>query len=112
MATGTYKIPKPFKDEDKWFKLTKKQIVYLACGGAIAAGSVRLFSMLGLSLVGWVGCLVVMLIAVLLSSVSMPLDKYIIGGGIRLEILAIRMLTKRFSGRRVLYIKNYDRQED
>ena len=112
MATGTYKIPKPFKDEDKWFKLTKKQIVYLSIGGLFAAGAVKLFGLLGFSLIGWVCCIVVMLIAVLLSSVSMPLDKYIIGGGIRLEILAIRVLTKKFSKRRILYIKNYDKQED
>ena len=112
MAAGTYKIPKPFQDEDKWFKLTKKQIVYFAAGGFLAVGFVKLFGTVGLSLIGWVCGIVVLLAAVLLSSVSMPLDKYIIGGGIRLEILAVRVLTKRLPQRRVLYIKNYEKQED
>ncbi len=112
MAAGTYKIPKPFKDEDKWFKLTKKQIMYLASGGLMAIGAIRVFSMMGIAIIGWVVSITILLFAILLSSVAMPLDKYIIGGGISLEILTIRVLTKRMPGRRNLYIKNYEKQED
>ncbi len=112
MAAGTYKIPKPFKDEDKWFKLTKKQILYLTAGGLLAVGAIRIFSMLGIAIIGWVVGISILLFSILLSSVAMPLDKYIIGGGISLEILAVRVITKRFPGRRNLYIKNYEKQED
>lgn len=112
MAAGTYKIPKPFKDEDKWFKLTKKQILYLTAGGFLAVGAIKVFSMMHIAIIGWVVGISILLFAILLSSVAMPLDKYIIGGGIRLEILAVRVITKKTSRRRNLYIKNYERQED
>ena len=33
--TGKYQIPAEYKDEDRWWKFTKRQLVYVAIGLAL-----------------------------------------------------------------------------
>lgn len=107
MAIGTYKIPRPFKDEDKWFKLTKKQWLFLAFGAGLAYVAFKIFSTVHLNIVAYVVAIIAVGVCFIIATFNMPDDKYIIGGGTRLDILAKRLVIKRFKKYKKIYIKNY-----
>lgn len=107
MALGTYKIPRPFKDEDKWFKLTKKQWLFVGIGLSIAYLAFRVFTMIHLQVLAYVVAVLSIGVCFMIGTFKMPGDKYIIGGGTKLDVLAKRVIIKRFKKYKVLYIKNY-----
>lgn len=94
---GRYKIPKEFKDEDKWFKFfTKRQLIYVGVAIAIAFFIGRFFYGLGLLPVGISLAFVVVVIAMVVSMGTMPLDKYLWGGGFSFENIITRLINKKF----------------
>ncbi len=107
MAIGTYKIPRPFKDEDKWFYLTKKQWLFVAFGGGIAFVAFKIFTFIHLDVVAYVVAIISLGSCFITATFDMPDDKYIIGGGTRLDILAKRLLIKRLKKYKRIYVKNY-----
>lgn len=107
MALGTYKIPRPIKDEDKWFKLTKKQWLYLGVGIAIAYVAFKIFTLIHIDLIAYVVAVIAIGVCFMIGTFKMPDDKYIIGGGTKLDTLAKRLILKRFKKYKVLYVKNY-----
>ena len=108
---GSYKTPAPFKDEDKWLKFfTKRMLAYLSCGAFIAFQCFMFFHGLGLSVIGLIlAILSIMFAGVLL--LTMPADKYLFGGGKKIDVLLYRIIRKRFFKKhRVIYVKNYSRE--
>lgn len=112
MATslGKYKIPRPMQDEDKWFKyFTKHQLIYVGISLVIMARLVlwvKDSSAIIQIPVLMLGCIVVIL-SVAFGVLTMPDDKYLWGGGTKVETLALRLVRKKLKGNKVLYVKNY-----
>lgn len=112
MALGTYKVPSPFKDEDKWFRyFTKKQLLFVGLAAIAAIMLTVFFSKIHMPAIG-VGIGAVLVIGIgALVFVTIPQDKYLIGGGYKLEEIALRVVIKHFPKNKRLYIKNYDDSE-
>lgn len=107
---GHYDIPRAYEDEDKWFKFfTKVQLLIIGAGVLICIGLVMLFSMVGLTMIGVVMSVVVMMGAVVLAFVKVPMDRYLLGGGNTIRQTLGRVIRKRLSKNRVIYVKGYDR---
>ncbi|AOZ97833.1 PrgI family protein [Butyrivibrio hungatei] len=112
MANGTYDIPRELKDEDKWFKFfTKTQLFIFGIGLLIAAFFAFIFVPMGLIPVAIVIAVITLSIAGVLAFFPMPNSKYLYGGGYPLYIIVLRLLTK-FFGKKKLYLKNYDSEEN
>lgn len=107
MALGTYKIPRPFKDEDKWFGLTKKQWLFIGIGVGIACLAFKIFTVIHMEILAYIVAVIAIGVCFIIGTFKMPDDKYIIGGGTKLDVLAKRLLVKSLKKYKVLYIKNY-----
>lgn len=109
-SLGRYKIPRPMQDEDKWFKyFTKHQLVYVGVSLVIIARLilwVKSSSSLVQIPVLTLGSIVVIL-SIAFGVLTMPDDKYLWGGGTKVETLVVRLVRKRLKGNRVLYVRNY-----
>ena len=113
---GRYDVPEEFQDEDKWFFLTKRQliiivpVVFLVVAFSIFIVSVG-FSIL-LPIVIIVGVLLIMA-AVVVAFVDMPDNWYLYGGGMQIEKIIFRVMRKRMKkDRNTIYTKHYDRGND
>lgn len=104
-----HKVPTPFSDEDKWFKLTKRQIVILLIAVVISIGICTLAKGFGVLPLGIMISTAVVVVAGFICFMELPDDKYMFGTGVKLEILALRVIVKKFN--RVIYSKNYDNEE-
>lgn len=107
---ASYKIPKPFQDEDKYFRFfTKKQILFI---GVPLALTVLVLAKLWdapkivIFFVSMI-CVAVLLACVVFSSFKMPKDKYLWGGGTSLERLGRRLIQKQTKKKKILWVKNY-----
>lgn len=111
MALGTYKIPDEFKDEDKYFRFfTKKQLLALIIAVVIGVTLLVFFSKLGLTPVGLVFMLLIVLSIGVCVMIPIPEDRYLIGGGEKIYVIVLRILLKRLPKNRVIYIKNYKKK--
>lgn len=108
--TGKYQIPAEYKDEDRWWKFTKRQLVYVIIGLMIDYFFFKIFQPMGLSVVWIFLDVVVSLFFGIIAMVPIPQSRYLHGGGMMLEAVILRMLMRKFN--RVLYTKNYDRKEN
>jgi hypothetical protein len=108
--TGKYQIPAEYKDEDRWWKFTKRQLVYVIIGLMIDYFFFKIFQPMGLSVVWIFLDVVVSLFFGIIAMVPIPQSSYLHGGGMMLEAVILRMLMRKFN--RVLYTKNYDRKEN
>lgn len=109
MALGTYKIPDALKDEDKWFKFfTKTQCGAMIC--ALVSGLMLLafFSKLHLFPVGLALLVVDICCVGVAVMVRIPEEHYLMGAGELIGTVVLRVIKKRMSKNRVIYIKNYD----
>ena len=107
-----WKIPNTaeYKDEDRWWKFTKRQLVYVIIGLMIDYFFFKIFQPMGLSVVWILLDVVVSLFFGIIAMVPIPQSSYLHGGGMMLEAVILRMLMRKFN--RVLYTKNYDRKEN
>lgn len=107
---GHYDIPRAYEDEDKWFKFfTKVQLLIFGAGVLICIGLCTLFSAIGVTMIGVILSVVVMMGAVVLAFVKIPVDRYLLGGGNTIRQTLARIIRKRLSKNRVIYVKGYDR---
>ncbi len=108
MANGTYNIPRPLKDEDKWLKFfTKTQLLIVGIGIIIAALFGLILWPIGANHIAVVIAVIIIALSAVLAFFPMPPDKYLYGGGYPLYIIALRVVVKMFSKKKI-YIKNYD----
>jgi hypothetical protein len=112
MALGSYKIPKEFKDEDKWFKFfTKRQLIYAAAIIFIDVNVVKFTHLFHLEVLGIIVAILVTLILGGMAFITMPADKYLIGGGMSLESLILRLFLKYQPSNKKIYVKNYEKEQ-
>lgn len=106
MAFGTYRVPREFKDEDRWFRFfTKTQLLIVGVGVAICAIVFIIFSLIGLFIPALIISVIVLCIAGLLAFLPMPNNKYLYGGGYPVHVIAKRLMNKMFINKKRLYIK-------
>ena len=106
---GRYKVMREMKDEDKWFRwFTKEQIIYLVLFGGIGVGIVILFHSIRLTLIGMVIAILLITGGLILPRFNMPDDKYILGGGMPLKLLAKRIIIKQFIAKKKIYVSLCD----
>ena len=108
-ATGVFRVPRDFKDEDKWFRyFSKKQAVVLVLAGLVDYRLVMAGSSHGLTLPAVVAAVLFTLVAGGLVMVHLPVDvMFLTGGGITLDHWIFRVILRK--SRKVIYTKN--RQE-
>lgn len=112
-SLGNYRIMKPLKDEDRWFKFfTKKQLVFVIIGGVLSAIIASFFRSLGLTVVGIVLVEIIMVCVMVMAFLKLPYDKYLIGGGRQAYEIVWRLIVKRMPSSRVIYTKNYEDMEE
>lgn len=111
MALGSYKVPTPFKDEDKWLRFfTKRALCYLAVAVFLGVTQFLFFKTLHLTVIGMAIFILLIMAAIALGFGTMMSDWYLFGGGERLDVLCVRMLNKHRKKNRRLYIKNYNEE--
>lgn len=110
MVSRTHPVMSELKDEDKWLKyFTRKQLIYYGVAIALGVGvTVILHNLFHAEAVGFVVIIVNIALAIILQlKIPESGDKYIIGGGMPLQMILIRMLKKSLPKNRVIYVKNY-----
>lgn len=108
MGYGKHRVPRPLQDEDKWFKLTKRQwVVALPCI-LIIAGVLKLTYSLHLLPIGVAVSVTVLALGIVLIFVEMPQEKYLFGGGYKLDVLFMRLVRCRIFRKPKIYCKNLD----
>lgn len=112
---GRYKIPRPFKDEDIWFRFfTKKQLLVIGTAALISLQPVILafkHSNNILLFFALVFGIILIAAASIIVKFDMPADKYLWGGGTSLETLLMRIIRKRLKSNKILYVKFYQNPE-
>ena len=106
MAYGTYRVPREFKDEDKWFRFfTKSQLFIVGIGVGICAILFFVFSLIGLFIPALILSVIVLTISGLLAFLPMPNNKYMYGGGYPIYVIVKRLVNKLFISKKIVYTK-------
>lgn len=109
---GRYKTPKEFKDEDIWFRwFTKKQFLYMGISAGLAFLVFSTLQAFKLTLIGAMIAVILLFAGFVIPRFDMPADKYIIGGGMPLEHIIIRILVKTFLQKKKVYVSDYKKEE-
>ena len=116
MALGEYRPPNQIgKDEDKYWKFTKIQILYALVGGVVGLLVLSLLWMTGFILFRVIGILIflfLLIAGVAIGGLVIPDSKYLSGGGLRVDYYLIRKFKKKFLKRKkVVYTRNIDRDK-
>lgn len=112
MAYGVYRVPREFKDEDRWFRFfTKTQLLIMGVAVGICGILFLLFSIVGLFVPALILSVVVLAIAGLLAFLPMPDNKYMYGGGYPVYIIAKRLINKKYIAKKQIYVK-FEEPED
>ena len=107
---GRYKIPRPFKDEDKWFRwFTKKQLMYLTIFGGMGVLALFISALAKIPVIGGIVFVVFISLGLIIPRFNMPDDKYLWGGGMPLETICLRWFMKKIS-KKALYIKFHNKE--
>lgn len=114
MALGEYRPPNQInKDEDKYWKLTKTQIMYGICGLMIGIPVfllLRLTQIIMMQILGAVFVFILVVFGVAVGGLNIPDSKYLKGGGLRMDKYLIRKVKKKLLKRyHVVYTRNIDR---
>ena len=112
MAYGTYRVPREFKDEDRWFRFfTKTQLLIMGIGVGICAIFFLIFSIFGLFIPALILSVIVLSLAGLLAFLPMPDNKYMFGGGYPVYVIALRLFNKKIIAKKIIYTK-FEESED
>ena len=114
MALGEYRPPNQIaKDEDKYWKLTKPQLVYVGIGLFVGFGIFSLLAATNITFLKILGVVLTLVCAIgggFIGGFTIPNVKYLKGGGLRLDRYLLKKVEKRFNKRkRLLYTRNIDR---
>ena len=102
-------VPQPLQDEDKWFGLTKRQLLIVLLGILLTASVILFFALLSVYLIGVVFGVLILGISIFIAAYEVEPEKYIYGCGLHLEIILLRLLKKRlFKRNRRVYTRHYN----
>lgn len=104
-----HKTPTPFQDEDKWFRLTKRQIAFLLVAGALSIAVCNLCHVLHVLPLGIILSTVFVSVALSFGFLKIPEEKYLFGGGKKIEVIVFCLLVKKMKG--VIYTRNMNDDE-
>ena len=105
---GSYKVPAKFKDEDKWFKFfTKTQLAVVLIALVVGIQQLMFFISVDLLVIGIVLLILILLVTGVCTFISMPQDKYLMGGGKKLGVILLLLIRKKLKPYRVIFVKNY-----
>lgn len=103
---GRYKTPDELRDEDKWFKFFTLPQLAAICGVVAADGCmVTLWGKVGLIGVGICLAVIITAFSLALIFLKMPKRRYLMGGGLPLYEIALRIVQKKKRRKRVIYVK-------
>lgn len=104
----TYDIPPEFTDEEKWLKFfsTKQAKVFLATG-MFTVVLYKICNLFGNAAVGAVTGIFFMVVCMVLVSISIPVENYLKGGGLTLDIVLARRFI-RFKSRGIYVLGYHD----
>lgn len=112
MNLGEYRPPNQInKDEDKYWKFTKIQIIYMLAGFLIGVFIFRVISILHvtiLNIAAIVICVLLVGAGAIIGGVNRSASAYLDGGGLRYDKYLFRKLKKRIR-KRVIYTNNINR---
>lgn len=110
-ATGVFRVPREFKDEDKWFRyFNKKQAVVMVITGLFDYRVIMVGASHGFTLPAIVAAVLLTLTAGVLVMVHLPVDvMFLTGGGITLDQWIFRVFMRK--RRKVIYTKNVQEEE-
>ncbi len=113
MALGVYKVPREFKDEDKWFRFfTKTQLFIMLIGLAISVVFFLIFGAIHATKLAVILSVFVLLVCALLAFFKIPESRYLYGGGYPAYQILLRIIRKYFVEKKQIYIKNIRQEED
>lgn len=101
-----FAIPGEFKDEERWLKyLSTKAFIFEIVAFFIGGINYKILGSFGLSFLGIIVLVVLMLVAFILSSVQIPITWTLKGAGLTLDVIILRLIAR--SKNKVIYSKNY-----
>lgn len=111
MSAGVFKVPREFKDEDKWFRyFTKKQAAVLVVTLLVDYRMLMWASAHGILLFAVILSILLTVTAVGMVMIQLPVDvMFLTGGGITLEQWLFRVILRK--AKRVVYTKNMEGTE-
>ncbi len=111
-STGVFRVPREFKDEDKWFRyFNKKQAVVLVLTLLADYRLLVKASGCGLMLPALVAVILLTLAVAGIVMVQLPVDvMFLTGGGITLDQWLFRVILRKC--RRVIYTKYSSEEEE
>ncbi len=117
-SLGEYRPPNQIaNDEDKYWKLTKTQLIYVGIGlivGFLVFSILNMFHIVFLRILGVVLCLMLAICGGFIGGFTIPNSRYLKGGGLRIDVYIRFWFNKRYSKKkkRVLYTQNINRGKD
>lgn len=111
-ASGVFRVPREFKDEDKWFRyFNKKQALVLVLTLLADYRMLVAASKHGMVLPAIVAALLLTLLVAVVVMVQLPVDvMFLTGGGITLDQWLFRVMLRKC--RRVIYTKHSCEMEE
>lgn len=109
-AAGVFRVPREFKDEDRWFRyFNKKQAVVLVLTGLADYRIIMAASEKGLTLPSIIVALILTVVAGGMVMVRLPVDAmYLTGGGITLDQWVFRTVLRKCCKK--IYAKNMNQE--
>lgn len=108
---GEARVPHDIlSDEDKWLKyFTKTQLLGIGIFAIIGFVLFRIFSFMGLSMVGLAMMLIMVLIGAAIMMVTIPVCNYLMGGGSYLWEVIVLLIYRKAT--QCTYVKNLTEDE-
>lgn len=108
---GVFKIPREYKDEDKWFRyFNKKQAVILVLTLLADYRFLLWANTYGHLMPAVIAAILFTLIIAAVIMIELPTEAmFLTGGGITLEQCLVRLIIRKRN--RVIYVKNYEPED-
>ena len=105
-ATGVFRVPREFKDEDRWFRyFNKKQAATLVLTGIVDYRLIMAGASYGITIPAIVVAILLTLVMGGLVMIYLPVDvMFLTGGGITLDQWIFRIILRK--SKKVIYTKN------
>jgi len=103
---GDHKVTDPFKDEDKWLWLTKRQLFMLVPVVLLCWGIIKQTFQWGILPVGIIISVLLLIMVGVIMLVKVPPEKYLFGSGVHLEVILMRRIKKILPWNKKIYTKH------
>ncbi len=108
MGYEDHNVPSPLRDEDKWYKLTKRQWAIMLPAVLVALGMGVFLHKLHLTPVAIAFGVIVVVGAGFMAFMELPKEKFMYGTGVKLEMILFRIIYRKLPKNKKIYTKNLD----